>query len=254
MKLALSNFAWDRGEEEIIFHKISEMGIYNIECVLSKIKDWKYITDDDVNEYKEFLSAKNVIPYSIQSLFYNIECSGITDIDKIISHFKRIINYAKILDAKVLVFGSPNLRKIKKGWQDAIKIIFNEVDVLLKGTSITLAIEPNASIYGGDFFRTASEIVEFIRENDFSNIRTMIDTHNSLLENINPVNDFMDNFEWVCHVHVSEIGLKQINITDQHLLFSKTLLEYGYDGVLTYEVTKSTTLIDSMVDFIKIYK
>jgi hypothetical protein len=56
------------------------------------------------------------------------------------------------LETKVLVFGSPGLRKAIDNWEKHISIIFKEVDKLLSNTNITVVIEPNAPDYGGDFF------------------------------------------------------------------------------------------------------
>jgi hypothetical protein len=54
MALALSNFAWDREDDDIIFNKIKEIGFSNIECVLTKIKDWSDLSTQDIIDYKHF--------------------------------------------------------------------------------------------------------------------------------------------------------------------------------------------------------
>ena len=254
MKLALSNFAWDTVESESIFNIIKKNGITGIECVLTKIKDWSELTPQDIINYKSFLNDNGITPYSIQSLFYNVKCFDVSDTETIISHFIKVIEYAKILEAKILVFGSPSLRKAIFGWEDYLATIFKEVDKVLSGTNIIVAIEPNSSAYGGEFFITISEIVDFIKKYGFANIKTMIDTHNLELENLSPTIEFLKYVDYITHIHVSEKNLMPLKPNDSHFSLSDTIKKYKYNGIITYEVNKSENLTSSLIDFCKIYE
>ncbi len=79
------------------------------------------------------------------------------------------------------------------------------------GTNCVLCIEPNSKYYGGEYFFTIKEIVNFITLNNFCNIKTMVDTHNLLLENQN-IEESIYNFkDHIKHIHISEINLSEIN-------------------------------------------
>jgi D-psicose/D-tagatose/L-ribulose 3-epimerase len=252
--LAISNLAWDNVESEKYFDTFKKIGINKIECVLTKIKDWGGLTLEDIIDYKNHLNKENIQPYSIQSLFYNIKCDSFKDDDLTMSHFIRLIEYSKILGVKILVLGSPNLRKKYDNWETEVVNLFKKVDGLLDNTGIVLTIEPNASEYGGQYFTKISEIVEFIKNSKFSNIKTMIDTHNLILENCDPTIEFIKHNDYISHIHVSEIGLAPIIKTETHELFSKKLMEFGYDGVITYETKKDDKFIESLEVFNGLYK
>jgi sugar phosphate isomerase/epimerase len=253
MKLALSNLAWESETSDLIFNTIKSQNINNIECVLTKINHWSKLNNDDIFKFKEKLNDIKIYPESIQSLFYNSGCEDITETKKIINHFNKVIDYAKILNSKILVFGSPNLRKRKIGWEKSINTIFKEIDDSLNNTNIKIAIEPNSSIYGSEFFVNIFEIVQFIEKNKFNNIGTMIDTHNIMLENKSPINELNDFFNYIIHIHISEKKLKNIKNIKQHLNLADKINELNYDGIITYEVKNNKNLISSIKKFSTIY-
>jgi hypothetical protein len=128
------------------------------------------------------------------------------------------------------------------------------VDNILIGTDIKVLIEPNTSSYGGEFFHTVSDIVNFIESNNLKNVRTMIDTHNSLLENLDPNVELVNYFNYIEHIHISEPKLVVIKEDEFHINFSKTIKNSEYNKTITYEVMKSIDLIPSIKTFSKIYR
>jgi len=253
MNLAVSNFAWDYDESQKTFNYFNKIGINNVELVLTKYKSWVELNDIEILKYKNELNSFNVNPLSIQSLFYNVPCT-IEDDDVIINHFKKLIDYSEVLGTTVLVFGSPSLRKKVNNFEYHLSKIFKEVDEYLASKNVTVVIEPNTSSYGGEFFITVSEIVRFIEENGLRNIKTMIDTHNILLEKGKPLIDIEEYFNYIYHVHISEPGLSCIKHYSFHMDFSKKLKEVGYEKIITYEVNKCDYLNESIKLFSEIYK
>jgi len=254
MKLAVSNFAWDVKNSDKMFNHLKSLNINNIEGVLSKIDTWDNLSINKIYEYKNYLDSNNISIPSLQSLFYNVDCQTIFDEKKFISHIEKLISFSKILSVKILVFGSPSIRKKVTGWELLLIKIFKKVDNLLEGTNIKLLIEPNSKIYGGDFFYTISEIVEFISKNNLRNIMTMIDTHNLKLEGINPIDDLRLYYNHINHIHISEDNLQPIIDIQSHLEFSKEIKELKYDKVITYELIEHENIYSSIEVFSKIYK
>jgi sugar phosphate isomerase/epimerase len=253
MDLALSNLAWKDEDSIKVFKLLKQKQINKIECVFTRIKDWSELTDEDIIGYKNILENNNITPYSAQSIFYGINCE-LSEIDLIVNHFKKLIQYSKILGLKVLVFGSPSLRKKCSLWQESLVEIFKTVDGLLEETGITVVIEPNAKIYGGEFWHRVSEIVEFIEENQLQNIRTMIDTHNIILEHSDPRIELINNKNYIEHVHISEEKMKNIELNETHLKFAEQLRTIGYDKTITYEVLNNDGVLESLNLFCNIYK
>jgi sugar phosphate isomerase/epimerase len=252
MKLALSNFAWDNKDSEEVFKVLKENNIHQIECILTKIKPWSELTREDIIEYKNYLDSFGITAYSIQSLFYGVDCK-ITDVDTVVAHFERLIEYAEILGSKILVFGSPGLRKQLDGWAYAVGDIFNQVDKLLEGKDIKVVIEPNTKAYNGEFWFTLNEIIEFLEFFQFNNIRTMIDTHNAELEGGIELSNSYNNSKWIKHIHASEVKLANIKESKTHESLNFILKTLNYNGTITYEVLNNEGVLDSIKTFAKIY-
>lgn len=253
MRLSLSNIAWDNNNE-LVFTELKKIGINLIEGVLTKINDWDNLTVNEIINYKNLLDSHDISIMSLQSLFYNSKCTSLLDKDEFINHFEKIITFSKLLPIKVLVFGSPSLRKKTDGWEHEISIIFKHLDSLLEGTGIEISIEPNSKVYGGEYFFEVSEIVNFIKFNNLKNIKTMIDTHNIVLEGGDPIKIFETYYDEINHIHISEKKLLPLHNLDFHNKFSKSIKKTKYDGIITYEVLKCENIMESVKQFYKIYK
>lgn len=254
MKLAVSNLCWDIGDSDNMLNHLKKLDINNIEGVLTKIDTWDNLTIDKIHNYKDYLKSNNISIPSLQSLFYNVECETIFDEVNFTSHIEKLIFFSKILSVKVLVFGSPSLRKKNLKWEHNLTNVFEKIDNLLEKTNIELTIEPNSKIYGGDFFYTIPEIVEFISKNNFKHIKTMVDTHNIILEGNDPIEDLKLYFDYINHIHISENKLEPIKNFEFHEKFSQEIKKLNYDKIITYEVLKSNDLYESINMFNEIYK
>jgi len=253
MNLSISHLSFDEYNEIEIFKKLKSNNINFIEIVFSKIKNWDELKSKDVLNYKQKLESFGLKCLSSQSLFYNTGIKSINEIDLILNHFYRIINYSEILGIKTLVFGSPNIRKKEIGWEDSISTIFKKLDLFLEDKNLTIVIEPNSKIYGGEFFITVDEIVKFIVKENLKKIKTMIDTHNLILENISPQKMLTEYHSYISHIHISEENLQPIKLNEFHYDFNKTIKEIGYNETITYEVLKCDNLIESINIFSSIY-
>jgi D-psicose/D-tagatose/L-ribulose 3-epimerase len=255
MKLSLSNFAWNFEDIDIIGDFLRKKNIKNVELIFTKYKDWSEINETELLNLKILLEKYDLSCPSSQSLFYNVDCNSIiTESDKFIKHVEKLIGYSKILGIKILVFGSPGLRKINNGNFSNLHKTFYKIDNILEGTDIKFCIEPNSKIYGGDFFFTVEEIVNFLTEFKFKNIFTMCDTHNSWLEGTDPIKEVIKFAPFIKHIHISEEKLKVIQNFDFHLRFKNILENIGYSKLITYEVLPDIELKSSIDELIKIYK
>lgn len=253
MNIGLSQLAFDSQDSEEIYNLLYNYNYSYVEGVLTKINSWDYLTQTSLNQFKSELSSRVLECYSLQSLFFNIPVSSMSCSTSIVNHFSKIINYAEILNTKILVFGSPNLRKKELNWEEKLEIVFYEIDKLLDGKNIKIVIEPNCRAYKGDYFYSCSEISNFLNKNKLINIKTMIDTHNLINENLDPIKEFYENFNYIEHIHVSENNLLPISNIDFHKEFSKCLKDSNYKKGITYEVKKTEKIIDSIKLFAAIY-
>jgi sugar phosphate isomerase/epimerase len=251
MNLALSNLAWNFKDNDVILNKLKQKNILQIEGVLSKIGDWDNLNEDKIIEFKKTLNNFGIKVKTIQSIFYNVKCNGIGDAGPIINHIKKLITYCELLNVDIMVFGSPNLRV---GSVDADVInSFQLIDELLSKTNIEISIEPNSKIYGGNYFYSLNEIVNFINTNNFKRIKTMVDTHNLVLEGYCPSEEFIKYKNYINHIHISEHGLKPISDIETHVKFYNTIKDSDYKNTITYEVNNLVDFDLNIDNFIKIY-
>jgi sugar phosphate isomerase/epimerase len=255
MNIALSNLAWDHEDIDKTLTLLKSLNIKHVEGVLTKINPWSSLQETDLQGFKEKLDSYSINCSSLQSLFFGVNAKDMGDIEIITNHIKKLVNYSKLLGVKVLVMGSPILRKKTEDFTWKLKLIdtMKAVDDILKDTGITLVIEPNARIYKGDYFYTCTEIVDFLRIYHFSNIKTMIDTHNLLYEFADPINEYYENIFFISHIHISENNLEPISYNKFHNIFAKELFLSGYDKLITYEVKKSDNVEESIKIFASIY-
>jgi sugar phosphate isomerase/epimerase len=254
MKLSISNLAWDFSENNIIFKSLKEHNINRIEGVLTKINSWENLTIEQIKNFKNILNEYDFKMESIQSIFYGITCEGLHDTEKIVNHIKKLILFCEILETKILVLGSPSLRKKIKNNQSQLSETFLNIDRILKNTNIELLIEPNTKSYGGEYFYNLNEIVNFIQKNNFCNINTMIDTHNLVLEGYDPSTEYIYYKNYIKHIHISEQNLLPITNIDLHKKFSETLRYDNYEHIITYEINKTDTFIDNVKNFVNLYQ
>lgn len=254
MKLALSNLAWDFEENEKMFSELKNLEIDNIEGVLTKVSSWENLNEKKIYSLKKLLEENGLKVFSLQSIFFGVVCEGLHDSKVVIPHINKLISYSKILGVEILVLGSPNLRKKVEGLEQKLNETFKTIDSLLFGSNIKICIEPNTKSYGGEYFHNLDEITKFIKKNNFSNVKTMIDTHNLFLEDLDPSSEIKKYLAYVEHIHISEPKLQPLHDFKLHKKFSKTLKKLNYNKVVTYEVAKHDNLIDSIKNFISIYK
>lgn len=248
MNIALSNLAYDITDISAL-KKMKDLNINFTEVALTKISNWNELDYSNINLVGSILKTYNISYYSIQSLFYGVKIENLNQSDLIINHLSKIIDYGKSMNVKKLVFGSPMLRK---NWsEDTIKT-FHLIDESLSGSKMELLIEPNSIEYGSEYFFNLKEIVDFIKINKFNNIKTMIDTHNILLSNNNPIEDIETYYDYISHIHISEKKLAPIEECDFHYKLSEKIKEVKYNKVITYEVLKHSDI--KLETFVKIYK
>ena len=93
--------------------------------------------------------------------------------------------------------GSPKLRIQFPNFENKIITLFEKIDELFTSKNIELTIEPNAKIYGGDYFHDITQIVKFINKGKFNKIKTMIDTHNFKLQKMDSLSSLENYIHYI---------------------------------------------------------
>jgi sugar phosphate isomerase/epimerase len=254
MSLAVSNLAWEISEDLKVFEELKKLGINQIEGVLTKLGSWSKINDDVIHNFKSHLTENELEIKSIQSIFYGVDISTLDDTKKVINHIENLLRYSKILDLNLMVLGSPSLRVLNDYSYGQLKKTLTEIDNVLMGSDVEISIEPNARIYGGQYFFRLGEIIEFLNQCKFTNIKTMIDTHNLIMEGDDPCILFREYSKHINHIHISEPNLSALFNFELHNKFSEVLRDMSYDKTITLEMKNNGNIIESVKNFSLIYK
>jgi sugar phosphate isomerase/epimerase len=226
MKFGISNLSWNLENDSLVRKSLTNYDY--IETIFSRI---------------------NYGYYSTQSIFYGTDIKTFDDVDSTLNRLNFVIEECNKYSVKIIVLGSPSLRK---GNKNNLLDVFKKIDDKLKNYNIFLCVEPNSSYYGGEYYFTLSEIVNDICE--LSNVKTMIDTHNLLLENQNIFEDYKKYSSYIKHCHFSEKELNPI----QDYCFYNGLVDFfyslGYDGGITYELKSTVDIIEKSKQFIRLKK
>ncbi len=235
MNLGISHLAFK--ESNTIFNLVDILkknNISNIEIVIPKLFSWNTTDLVLLKTYVYNLKKLNFICSSTQSVTFNTSLHSVYD-NSFIDHITHVSDICKIIGVKTLVFGAPKLRTSYQ--QSELIDIFLKIDSVLKINNQILCIEPNCSLYGGNFFLNLEEITNFLKLGNFTNIKTMIDTHNLLNEGFNPSEEFTKYQNYISHIHISENQLGPIQYSESHKQLGVCLKNLNYTGDVTYEVS-----------------
>lgn len=226
MKFGISNLSWNDDKESLIKSKLNKYDY--VETVFPRIKHGYYST---------------------QSIFYGSNIDSFDDFDGTQKWLDYVVDKCIEYEIKIIVLGSPSLRKGNKN--NLLKSL-EKIDAKLIKNKIFLCIEPNSSYYGGEYYFSLNEIVKDVV--NFSNIKTMIDTHNLFLEGEDICKTFLKYQDYIKHIHFSEKDLLPISDYSFYEYFVDFLNEKKYNMGITYELKFTENIFEEMEKFIKLKK
>lgn len=246
MNIGISQLAFENISDIIeMLEYLTDLNINNIEIVLSK-----YNNIEEAITLKSKLNLYKIKTLSTQSILFNSKIKDFTDFN-LMYYMSNLIEKCKLLNVDTLILGSPSCRNMLD--YSKLKEIFGYIDSLLINSDKILCIEPNCKKYNGKYFHSISEIVDFITDCGFSNIKSMIDTHNIKYEGSDPQKCYEEYLEYIYHIHISEDNLSPFLISDSHYNLSDSIKNSKYNKTITYEVLPHANIKESIKNFSKIY-
>ena len=221
--LVVSNIAWDIAKEQHALLVLQNYGIRNIEIALTKYFEWNDITRSSLLQLKNNFENRGFCIYSLQAVFYGLDYNVFTDKDKFVNHFKKIINYASILGAKRIVFGSPKNRFVPSNLNkhaanflfiQCLKELAKFAETSKFSSKPVICLEPNASIYGCNYLNTVCDCVRIIEQVDSPYLGLNLDTGNLVAEN--DIVDLSYVKKYVQHAQISMPKLSELLSTKQY--------------------------------------
>ncbi len=247
MRLSISNIAWNNEELEPHLKLLRDLGCNGVEIAPSAIwEEPTKATVSDIRYIRKLVKRYNLKIPSFHALLYGKpELSIFKDKstrNQTVSYIKKLIRLAQNLSVKVLVYGSPNSRKVEeRSYEECYKIAvdtFKELAEECRVYDTCLCIEPLESAKT-NFIVNSDEGYNIVKDVDDTGFRLHLDTgamHNSK-------EDFKKAFkkckDILKHVHLNDPNLTPPGTNGiDHYIIAEALKASGYDNYVSIEMRR----------------
>jgi D-psicose/D-tagatose/L-ribulose 3-epimerase len=246
MRLAVSNVAWDAGEDDAVLSIMKRYAVVGLEVAPTKIWDHPVdVTEVVATAYRRRWEQQQIEIVAMQSLLFGQEglelFNGPHARTRMFEYLTVIVRLAAWLGARALVFGSPQSRALHgmdrgQALEVAVEFFRRLADVAEQhGTSVCL--EANPADYGSEFAQTTGEALDVVRHVGRPGFRLQLDTGSLSLTGEADDCTIERAFAFIGHVHVSEPHLRPIDTgTVDHRPIAAALKRLGYDGWVSLEM------------------
>ena len=257
MKLAISNIAWSAENDQQMYAFLKSEGFEGLEIAPTRIiADNPYEKLKEATDFKIQLKAKFDLNIpSLQSI-----CFGRSEVifgteeerNAIKEYIKKSIDFAKVVDCKNLVFGSPKNRIIGENQLDIAIAFFDELGTYAIQNNTILAVEPNPDIYGTNFLNTTKEAIDFVKKVQNKGLKVNVDL-GAIIHNNEDLAIIGENIELVNHIHISEPYLEPIIERAVHKELFQLLKKYNYSNYISIEMknTNDLGIVKNSIHYIK---
>lgn len=246
MRLAVSNIAWERSDDDRLAEVLCAAGIDAVE--LAPTKAWPDLQEVDVTAAAQEAARwrhRGLEVLSTQALLFgrpDLQLFGSKNSREcLIGYLEHVLALGAAMGAQAQVFGSPrNRRREGLPASEAMDIavgVFSRLALTAEGLGTTLVIEANPWHYGADFLTSAHDAAHLVHSVDRPGFRLHLDTACMLLAGDDPVECVRAYAPLLAHVHLSEPELGPVGAPSAvHADFVAALQEAGYDGGLSVEM------------------
>ncbi|HEY2805905.1 MAG TPA: sugar phosphate isomerase/epimerase family protein, partial [Gemmatimonadales bacterium] len=246
MKLAISNIAWSREQDDVVATLLREAGVEGIEIAPTAIwPDPVHVAPDEARRLRDWWGERGLKIVALQALLFGRPDLRLFGSDaqrrELLDHLTAIFDLAARLGAGPLVFGSPRNRLAGSLPADQAFAIaagfFREAGTRAAARQVTLCIEPNPADYGCDFVTTVPQAMALVREAGSPGFALHVDggelalNHEPLPGTITAAKPVMRHF------HASEPFLTPLGSgASDHAAYASALRTAGYEGWVSLEM------------------
>lgn len=206
MKLAISNIAWEKSQDESSYALLRELGFCGLEIAPTRVlAENPYNHLPDAEKWSLELKRKYGLEVaSVQSVWFGRDerlFGKSEERESLMRYTEAAIDFAAVVGSRNLVFGCPRNRTIPDEMpsDEAEKIavdFFERLGEYAWKRNTVLAIEANPPIYHTNYLNTTAEAFELVKKIDSGGIRLNVDMGTILQngENIEFLGDKADGF------------------------------------------------------------
>lgn len=265
MKIAVSNIAWEPSELDEHLSLLKGLGCRGVEIAPSII--WEEPVLSTKQERSEFLGKVNKRGLTIaamHALTYNHPEFSMFDTREAREAMKgylfRLIKLAGDLKCPVMVFGSPQSRKVGKGdYEKCMDIavgFFRELGEEAERNRVNFCIEPLGPLDNCDFIRNSDEACELIQKVGSRGFGLHLDARAMINNKEDYERVFSRCGSILKHLHVSDPGLRPPGtVSKEHVRIGRALKKSRYKNYISIEMRRgfgpSKEVIIQSVKYIK---
>ena len=249
IKLAISNIAWDKSNDENIYEFLKQNNIKGLEIAPTRIFEQNpYDRLEEAKVYANVLKEKYSLDIiSMQSIWYGKTHNA----EELIEYTKKTIYFANAVKCTNLVFGCPKNRNMSDYGKDYPKAIdfFKEIGKYALDNKVIISVEPNPVIYNTNFLNYTEQAIKFVKEINLDSIKVNYDL-GTVIYNKENLKILEDNIQYINHIHISEPNLELIQIRERHKELISILKNSNYQKYVSIEM-KNSNNIDNVKKIIK---
>ncbi len=257
-KLAISNIAWDKSNDEKIYKYLKDKGITGLEIAPTRIFEQNpYEQLEQAKEYSKWLKDNyNLDIVSMQSIWFG-KTQNIFESEEaskeLIDYTKKAVDFANKIGCTNLVFGCPKNRNMKDYNTDYEKAIrfFKEIGEYANTKGIVIAVEPNPTIYNTNFLNYTEQAIEFVKEIDIDSVKVNYDL-GTVIYNNESLETLKNNINYINHIHISEPNLEVIKDSNIHKELAQIVKETNYSKYISIEMKKNEEVknIEDVINYV----
>ena len=213
MRLAISNIAWDIGEDETIARLLQSYGVDAIDVAPGKyFPEPANATDEEIKRVKYWWSQRNIEITGMQALLFGrtgLNLFGPRDVqDAMLQQLVAVCRIGNGLGARRLVFGSPKSRDraglSDQEAMDVAVLFFRRLGTIAQDHGVVVCLEPSPIRYGANFMTTSTETADIVRQVSHPSVAMQFDTGALTINGEDPAAVLKFCAPLVGHVHASE--------------------------------------------------
>ena len=246
MRLAVSNVAWDAGEEDAVLAVMKRYAVGGLEVAPTKIWDHPAsVTEPTATAYRRRWEDREIEIVAMQSLLFGQQGLELFNSaqarTQMFEYLAVIVRLASWLGARALVFGSPQARVLhgmdRAHAIDVVVEFFRRLADVASRHGTAICLEANPADYGSEFAQTTTEAIDVVEQVDRPGFRLQLDTGSLSLTGESDDRTIERAFGFIGHVHVSEPHLRPIDAaTVDHRPIAAALKRLGYEGWVSLEM------------------
>lgn len=249
MNLSVSQLAFKKENENIIFRHLKEYGFSAIEVVPGMITEDPYNNQQIAKDYSKILKQNGFCISSMQSIWYGRKerlFSSNKEREFLLEYTKKAIDFASIIDCHNIVFGCPKNRIMLENYSErSAMTFFKELGDYADYKKISLNIEANPVIYNTDYINYTSEALDLIKKVDSKGFGLNLDV-GTMIYNKESLKVLNGNEQYIKHVHISEPYLRPIEKQSLHIELKDYLKSFGYNGYVSIEMNDTGDINDTL--------